>query len=918
MGSFKGYGRHEGPKRRRNHRNPKREGLPSIEFLEARQLLTGDSSQIPAPLWRPTDTNLYDVQNGPMANMGQELISVYKAFIQSGGNTSSLATEFPEVEFNNGMIGTQVKSLGGDFSQFVTTLRDVGLHVTSSSAYYGLVDGWAPVNALPTIAEAQQTMSGSPLYKPTYNFQGAADNEAGSSTFAYDAQSQFNVTGSGVTVGVISDSVNQFGGGLAASYGTGDLNAAQPVNVINDGPAGSTDEGRAMLENIHDIAPGASLAFDTSGISDLSMSQAVVALANTAKSNIIVDDVKFPDDPVFQDGLISQAVDTVVGQGTTYFSSAGNQANAGYLSSFRSAQGNIAGIGSGTFMNFNPSGSAVLQLPITTAQANLPIFFQFDQPFATQEPAGDPNVVTSSVSIFLLDSTGAVVASGNANNVATQAPLQMVTAPAAGTYTVVMQLVSGQAPGHVEFYTPVDAPAMTVSQQFGSAGGTFYPTTIGHEATANTIGVGAVPWWAPAPFVGQTPLASEGYSSDGPEIFSLNPDGSTRATPVTVENPTITAPDGGNTSFFSPGNIINTTNQPPFFPGEPSTSTNLSQDLPSFFGTSSAAPNAAAIAALMLQEVPSLTPAEIKAGLIASASTHPMNGAAPGAWDPQGGFGLVNAIDALNAVNLLRVQTANPANGATVTATPSAITVTFNKAVNFATISAADLVFLSTPAGVVVTVGTPIAVDNPTDPTIVHFPITFSKPAGTLANGKFTYAIQSPTTETVTSKDGKVLVPSGPISFTLADVTAPTIISTSESGRIVTVNFSKALDPSTVTLANIFVIRQGGAATWNPTAANLASYIDLNNDPRTVISYSTGINPSTGKPFFTVTLDYSALPQTELPSDNYAIVVQSANPAGAGVTDLVGNSLDGNFTGAFPSARTASRPTSSRTSASRR
>ncbi len=50
-----------------------------------------------------------------------------------------------------------------------------------------------------------------------------------------------------------------------------------------------------------------------------------------------------------------------------------------------------------------------------------------------------------------------------------------------------------------------------------------------------------------------------------------------------------------------------------------------------------------------------------------------------------------------------------------------------------------------------------------------------------------------------------------------------------------------------------------------------------------------------------MTLNYDGLPQTEMPSDNYAIVVLSKNGAARGVTDLVGNSLDGNFTGAFPS-----------------
>ncbi len=326
----------------------------------------------------------------------------------------------------------------------------------------------------------------------------------------------------------------------------------------------------------------------------------------------------------------------------------------------------------------------------------------------------------------------------------------MLTTPAAGQYFVAMQLVSGPAPGHVEFYDADDTNELTVNTEatFGSAGGTYYPTSAGHETAINTIGVGATPWWAPAPFLGQNPLGSEPFSSDGPGLYVLNPDGSAMTTPVVSMNPAVTAPDGGNTSFFIPGAIINTSNTPPYVPGQPSTSTNLSQNLPSFFGTSSAAPNAAAVAALMLQEVPSLTPAEIRAGLIASAADTPLNGSTAGTWDSAGwlrldqrGQGASTPWTCCGSPRPTRPTVRRSPS------TPSAITVTFNKPVVFSTIAAGDLTFLSEPTGVTVNVGTPIAVDNPTDPTIVQFPISFTKPAGTLANGAYSFSIQSPTSE---------------------------------------------------------------------------------------------------------------------------------------------------------------------------
>ena len=49
------------------------------------------------------------------------------------------------------------------------------------------------------------------------------------------------------------------------------------------------------------------------------------------------------------------------------------------------------------------------------------------------------------------------------------------------------------------------------------------PAPYGHSTAANTIGVGATPWWAPAPYLGQNPLANEPFSSSGPGDFRVQP-----------------------------------------------------------------------------------------------------------------------------------------------------------------------------------------------------------------------------------------------------------------------------------------------------------------------------------------------------------------------------------------------------------
>ncbi len=123
---------------------------------------------------------------------------------------------------------------------------------------------------------------------------------------------------------------------------------------------------------------------------------------------------------------------------------------------------------------------------------------------------------------------------------------------------VVIKLVSGPAPGHVEFVSQDEQRrAVQVSQQFGSAGGTFYPTSYGHATAQSNIGVGAVPWWATSPFLDSNPLNTEPFSSFGPALSVFNPDGSRKPTAQLVQTPVVSGPDGGNTSFF-PSPIVQT------------------------------------------------------------------------------------------------------------------------------------------------------------------------------------------------------------------------------------------------------------------------------------------------------------------------------------------------------------------------
>jgi hypothetical protein len=133
---------------------------------------------------------------------------------------------------------------------------------------------------------------------------------------------------------VISDSYGSIAGGPSDGVASGDLPAG--VEVLADIASG-TDEGRSMAEIVHDVAPGAKIAFHTANLGQAGFANGIGKLAD-AGWNIIVDDVIYFAEPMFQDGIIAQAVDQVVARNVPYFSAAGNQARQSYQAGFKDSK----------------------------------------------------------------------------------------------------------------------------------------------------------------------------------------------------------------------------------------------------------------------------------------------------------------------------------------------------------------------------------------------------------------------------------------------------------------------------------------------------------------------------------------------------------------------------------------------------
>ncbi len=216
-----------------------------------------------------------------------------------------------------------------------------GVDVIASDLAYrkGMVEAYVPTSALRSLATQKGVLAIVPVAPMATNV--GATTSQGVVQHRVD-QLPAGVDGSGITVGVMSDSydTNAAPNSAALDIASGDLPGAgnpngntQPVVLLEDQPAG-TDEGRAMLQIVHDMAPKARLGFATANGGQLNFANNIRSLAGLPgaphavagfKADIIVDDIIYLDEPMFQDGIIAQAVDEVVAKGVSYFSSAGNR-----------------------------------------------------------------------------------------------------------------------------------------------------------------------------------------------------------------------------------------------------------------------------------------------------------------------------------------------------------------------------------------------------------------------------------------------------------------------------------------------------------------------------------------------------------------------------------------------------------------
>jgi hypothetical protein len=422
---------------------------------------------------------------------------------------------------------------------------------------------------------------------PQRNSVGTASTEGDGILRADLARAAFGVSGAGVKVGVISDGVDF----LVDSQNSGDLPF---VEVLF---AGEGNEGTAMLEIVHDLAPGAALAFWGPGTS-VEMVQGINALRD-AGARVVVDDLSFFSEPKFQDGMIAQTVRAFAQNGRAYAGSAGNRAQQHYRATYSRLFGEeFPSADYVAVHNYEPGGADPGNTVDVPNGCSLSVHLQWNNPWGA---AGDDFDLAIGRS-----SDGAVLKVSDDPQTGTQNPFESVTwTNSTGATQTVFIAVAEWA-----LVSPPDAlvldyfaiPRCGDELQYVSAG----QSLSGNHAVGEMFSVAAVGATAPT--------EAEGYSSRGPHDIYF---------PAFERRfvPNVSAVDCVQTRTGQLGHFSNP-----------------------FCGTSAAAPHVAGVLALLAEASPALDSQQIRDLVLGTSLDLGESG-----FDLTYGAGRIDAVSAIGS-----------------------------------------------------------------------------------------------------------------------------------------------------------------------------------------------------------------------------------------------------------------------------
>ncbi len=390
------------------------------------------------------------------------------------------------------------------------------------------------------------------------------------------------------------------------------------INVLLDQPAKGTDEGRAMLQIVHDVAPAAELYFRTGFFTAGDFAKGIKELKD-AGCDIIVDDLTYITEPFLKDGIVAKTVnEQVLDKKMTYFSAAGNFGNKSYERNFNPKVITTGILAGQTAHDF---GGGDIYQKVRLAAGNYTFVFQWvDNIYSLDETLGTIN----DLDIYLTKNTdGTGLVGFNRNNLIGD-PIEFIPTTIPGIpgvdsvdYNI---LIINNNPGNPapRMKYIVFRGGIRFMEGFAGEGAS---TLVAQANAAGAIAVGAARYNYVKNYINKVPagypvavpnnplIPSSILSKPQIETFSSIGGTFTNGESTPRNKPELVGPDGGNTTV------------------------KLGQDYPdwaldgysNFFGTSAAAPHIAGAAALLMEGrkkylgVASTSPDEMKSLLQSTA-----------------------------------------------------------------------------------------------------------------------------------------------------------------------------------------------------------------------------------------------------------------------------------------------------------
>jgi hypothetical protein len=265
---------------------------------------------------------------------------------------------------------------------------------------------------------------------------------------------------------------------------------------------GCHDQGRAMLQTVHDLAPGASLKYATARNGLFQFADNIRAL-RAAGSDIIADGVYYLNEPFFQEGPVNVAISDVVASGALYFTAAGDynyiiggKDVASYEAPAHRPATCPAGLpqyvyfGHDDCHDFDPGGSISASSAFTlTNNGYVTVDFQYSEPWYD---------VSDDFDIYLVDDLDNLVGWSVDVNISTQQPSEFFyfknTSGFTQRYRIIINRFTGSGTPRLKYVLMGAYGLQSVQYDTSSGGDIIGPTLVGHGATRFGFSVAAVPF----------------------------------------------------------------------------------------------------------------------------------------------------------------------------------------------------------------------------------------------------------------------------------------------------------------------------------------------------------------------------------------------------------------------------------------